>query len=174
MKVDIPSSGTLTQNVIILTDVQVINPTLVCQIIATLTPSALYISLSADYSTISINPSILLNGDIGTHPFTLTVISANFSGSVNQQNYNFNVIVADLCDSTIQDNREQALKDMSYIVDEESATQIFYPFVDSAAIANYDDFFCGPKEYTIVESYSFVNLIPPVLMNSNDPWTIKV
>ncbi len=66
-----------------------------CPIIATLTPLVAYISLSADYSTISVDTSVVMQPtDYGTHLFTLTVNSANFSSSVLQQNYNFNVIIA--------------------------------------------------------------------------------
>jgi hypothetical protein len=55
----------------------------VCPIIANLNPSATYISLSNDYSTISVNAAAIIQPtDFGTHSFTLTVNSANFAGPV--------------------------------------------------------------------------------------------
>ena len=44
--------------------------------------------------TISVDESIFVApGDYGIYPFVLTVDSANFSGTVTQQTFNFNVIV---------------------------------------------------------------------------------
>lgn len=58
----------------------------------TLAPSAAYVSLSAN--TISVDAaSISLPADYGTHPFTITVVSSNFPGTVPQKTYNFNVVV---------------------------------------------------------------------------------
>jgi hypothetical protein len=58
-----------------------------------LTPVATYISLSADFKTISVNEALAITPtDLGTKAFTLTVNSANFSGTVSQQTYSFNVI----------------------------------------------------------------------------------
>ena len=42
------------------------------------------------------------------------------------------------------------------------------------AAISLNDSICGPKQYTIVEGYSFVSLIPPVSGNNVDPWTISV
>jgi hypothetical protein len=53
---------------VILTDVQISHPTIVCPITAILTPAAAYISLSANFSTISVYPSYIVQPtDIGTH-----------------------------------------------------------------------------------------------------------
>jgi hypothetical protein len=83
MNVNMPSVATITKTVKILTDVQVAHPIIVCPIIATLNPSATYISLSNDYSTISVNAAAIIQPtDFGTHSFTLTVNSANFAGPV--------------------------------------------------------------------------------------------
>jgi hypothetical protein len=50
---------------------------------AVLTPSSTFVSLSADYGTISLNASnISLPNDIGTKTFTLTVESLNYASSV--------------------------------------------------------------------------------------------
>ena len=83
MTTTIPSSAISTQIVVILTDVQIAHPAIVCPITATLSPSAAYISLSADFTTITVNPALLvMPTDSGSHIFTLTVNSRNFSGSV--------------------------------------------------------------------------------------------
>ena len=83
------------QTVVIKTDVEIAHPAIVCPITATLAPSTSYISLSADFKTISVDASkIVQPADNGTHSFTLTVNSANFSGAVSQQTYNFNVVIA--------------------------------------------------------------------------------
>ena len=37
-----------------------------------------------------------------------------------------------------------------------------------------NDSICGSLQYTIVEGYSFVSLIPSVSGNNIDPWTISV
>jgi hypothetical protein len=59
-----------------------------------LTPTAAYISLSGDSSTISVNAAnISLPTDIGTHTFTLKVNSLLYSSTVAQQTYTFNVII---------------------------------------------------------------------------------
>jgi hypothetical protein len=74
--------------------VEVTYPTIVCPIAASLTPAVAYISLSADYKTILVNKALLtIQTDLGTKVFTLTVNSANFSGNVSEQTFNFNVII---------------------------------------------------------------------------------
>ena len=84
---------TSTQTVVIKTDVELANSAIVCPFTVTpMTPSAAYISLSAN--TISVNAaSISLPGDFGTHTFTITVVSANFPVTVSQKTYTFNVVV---------------------------------------------------------------------------------
>ena len=42
------------------------------------------------------------------------------------------------------------------------------------ATAYLNDSICGPLQYSIVEGYSFVSLIPSVSGNSIDPWKISV
>ena len=85
MTTTIPSSAISTQIVVILTDVQIAHPAIVCPITANLSPSAAYISLSTDFTTITVNPALLvMPTDSGSHIFTLTVNSKNFSGSVPQ------------------------------------------------------------------------------------------
>ena len=70
MNVAIPSAATSTQSVTILTDVQVATPAIICAITATLTPAAAYISLSGDFTTISIDESLIANpADLGTNAF---------------------------------------------------------------------------------------------------------
>ena len=83
MTIVMPASDTATQTVKIYTDVERATPTVICPITATLTPSAAYISLSANFATISVNKSlIVLPTNIGTFTYTLTVNSLNWSGSV--------------------------------------------------------------------------------------------
>ena len=85
MTTTIPSSAISTQIVVILTDVQIAHPAIVCPITAILSPFAAYISLSTDFTTITVNPALLvMPTDSGSHIFTLTVNSRNYSGSVPQ------------------------------------------------------------------------------------------
>ena len=77
------------------TDVEISNPLIICAITATLTPAAAYISLSADFKTISVNEALAISPtNLGTNYFTLTVNSANFASNVTTQTYSFNVIIA--------------------------------------------------------------------------------
>ena len=82
MTVSMPSTATTTQTFTILTDVQVANPSIICPITASnLIPAAAYISLTG--ATISVDASQIVSpADYGTNGFTITVDSANFSGSV--------------------------------------------------------------------------------------------
>jgi hypothetical protein len=74
MNVNMPSDAVSTQTFIIKTDVQIAHPAIVCPIVVTLTPSASYISITADYQTISVDASqITLTSDLGSNQFTLTV-----------------------------------------------------------------------------------------------------
>ena len=57
MNVSMPSFATSAQTFVIKTDVENAYPTIVCPITATLTPVTAYISLSANYSTISVDAS---------------------------------------------------------------------------------------------------------------------
>ena len=93
MSINVPSVATSTQTVLIKTDVEVTNSAIVCPFTITImTPSAAYISLSAN--TISVNAALIsLPGDLGTHAFTITVVSANFPGTVASKTYTFNVVV---------------------------------------------------------------------------------
>jgi hypothetical protein len=56
----------------------------VCPITATLIPYKAYITLSGDFTTISVNASQIAVSDFGTNTFTLAVNSANFAASVPQ------------------------------------------------------------------------------------------
>ena len=94
MSITMPSTGTVTQTVKIYTDVERAHTSIICPITATLSPSAAYIILSADYTTITITKSlIVLPSEIGTNVFTLTVNSLNFAANVTQKTYTFNVII---------------------------------------------------------------------------------
>ena len=93
MTINAPSVVTSTQTVEIKTDVELANSAIVCPFTVTsMTPSAAYISLSAN--TISVNAAlIVLPGDLGTHTFTIAVVSSNFPTTVLQKTYTFNVVV---------------------------------------------------------------------------------
>ena len=82
MTINVPSSATSTQTVVIKTDVEFAHSAIVCPFtVTTLTPSAAYMSLSAN--TISVNAALIsLPGDFGIHSFSVTVNSSNFSGTV--------------------------------------------------------------------------------------------
>ena len=57
----------------ILTDVQQAYPLIVCPVIANLSPTKNYISLSADYKTITLNAANLVSStDYGVHTFKIT------------------------------------------------------------------------------------------------------
>ena len=87
------TAATSTQTVVIKTNVEVAYPTIVCPFTVTaMTPSAAYISLSG--KIISVDAAlIVLPGNLGTRTFTITVVSANFPGTVSQKTYNFDVVV---------------------------------------------------------------------------------
>ena len=93
MTIYYPTTGTQTQSVAILTNVQQIHPTIICPITAVLTTSAAYISLSSDFTTITVDSSQITLTDIRTHTFNLQVDSSLYSATVTQANYSFNVIV---------------------------------------------------------------------------------
>ena len=57
MPVTMPSVATTTQTVTVKTDIENLYSAIVCPITATLTPAPLYISLSGDYTTISVDAS---------------------------------------------------------------------------------------------------------------------
>ena len=79
MTVIMPSTAITTQTVVIKTDIEVAHPTIVCPITAVLTPTAVFISLSADYKTISVDATqIAKPADYGTYSYVLTVNSSNF------------------------------------------------------------------------------------------------
>ena len=69
---------------VILTNVQLSYPSIVCPITATLIPTKAYITLSGDFTTISVNASQIVVSDFGANTFTLTVDSANFAANVPQ------------------------------------------------------------------------------------------
>ena len=134
MNVIMPSTATSTQNVVILTDVEVAQPSIVCPITATLTPAAAYISLSGDYQTISVNASLIITPThYGTHPFTLTVQSANYSGTVAAKAYNFNVEIS--CAATSLTIISQAVNALYTLNQGPLATAAFT--VVQAAACNY-------------------------------------
>ena len=111
---------------------------------------------------------------VGTIPVTLTVSLTSYS-SVPLLLINFNLIVIDLCATTVINNKGQALSNMSFVVRFPThSTQTFIPFTNSVATAKLNDLICGPLQYTIVEGYSFVSLIPSISGNSIDPWKISV
>ena len=93
MTINAPSSATSTQTVVIKTVEELANSSIVCPFtVTTMTPPAAYTSLSAN--TISVDAALIsLPGDLGTHTFTITVVSANFPATVLQETYTFNVVV---------------------------------------------------------------------------------
>ena len=53
--------------------------------------------------------------------------------------------------------------------------QTFLPFSDSVAIQFANESICGPRTYTIVEGYTFLQLVPPAIGNEFfDPWTLTL
>jgi hypothetical protein len=76
----------------VFTDIEV-NYGIVCPITATLTPAAAYISWANPTITVN-NAGISQPADFGSHPFVLTVNSANWANNnVLPVQYNFNVII---------------------------------------------------------------------------------
>ena len=93
MTINAPSVVTSTQTVVIKTNVQLTNSAIVCPFIVTnMTPSAGFITLTANTISVNFTP-ISLPEDLGTYAFTITVVSANFSGTVASKTYDFNVVV---------------------------------------------------------------------------------
>lgn len=67
--------------------------TIVCPIHATLTPSKAYISLSADFKTVSVDPALISKpSEIVKQTFTLTVTSPFYS-NVREAKYSFDVFI---------------------------------------------------------------------------------
>ena len=93
MTINAPSVVISTQTVVIKTDVELANSAIVCPFtVTTMTPSAAYISLSAN--EIYLNTALIsFPGDFGTHTFTITVVSENFPGNVTSKTYNFDVVI---------------------------------------------------------------------------------
>lgn len=78
----------------IYTDVEVAYAAIVCPITASLTGGSIYVNLSGDYAVITVDKSkIVLPTDLGVHPYTLIVNERDWSSTVNQQTYSFNVII---------------------------------------------------------------------------------
>ena len=88
--INAPSVVTSTQTIVIKTDVEAAYSAIVCPFtVTTMTPSVAFISLSAN--TIYVNAALIsLPGDLGTHTVTITIVSANFPGTVASKTYNFN------------------------------------------------------------------------------------
>ena len=111
---------------------------------------------------------------VGTIPVTLTVSLTSYS-SVPLLLINFDLIVIDLCATAVINNKGQTLSNISFVVSYPTpSTQTFIPFTNSVATAKLNDLICGPLQYTIIEGYSFVSLIPSISGNSIDPWKISV
>ena len=55
---------------------------------------SIFVSLSGDSATITVDKgNVVLPTDIGTHTYTLIVNEANYSSTVAQQAYTFNVVI---------------------------------------------------------------------------------
>lgn len=98
MTIVMPSVASTDQTVKIWTDVERID-SVACPITATLAPSKLFMTLASNFSKVTVNASqILLPTDVGIHTFTLTVNELNWSASVTQKTYSFDVRIE--CDVT--------------------------------------------------------------------------
>ena len=92
MTATMPMTGTIFQTFSLTTDVTQSHPSIICNMSATLTPAAAYISLSADFQTITVDKTNLPTG-IGTYPFTVTIDSVEYAGNVTTKILSFNVEV---------------------------------------------------------------------------------
>jgi hypothetical protein len=69
----------------IYTDVEVSYAAIICPITAALSAGSLFVSISGDYATITVNKSnVVLPTDIGVHPVTLIVNEKDWSSTVVQ------------------------------------------------------------------------------------------
>ena len=94
MTIVVPATGTELQTYTITTDVTQSNSSVLCNMAAVLTPAANYISLSADFRTITVDKAnIVLPTDLGTHLFSIAIDSVNFSGTVSTKTLPFNVVI---------------------------------------------------------------------------------
>jgi multisubunit Na+/H+ antiporter MnhE subunit len=67
----------------IYTDVEISYAAIICPITASLTPGSIFVDLSGDFATITVDKSkITLPTDIGSHPYTLIVNEKDWSSTV--------------------------------------------------------------------------------------------
>lgn len=95
------ASGTQSETFVIDTQVERNNPAsgLVCNFVSSMTPSKLFISYDSSTRTYTVDESkIVLPTDIGSHTFTITIDSQEYSGTVNTISRQFDVNV--ICDVT--------------------------------------------------------------------------
>ena len=67
-----------TQTIKILTDVELLYPTITCPISAVLAPSKPFITLKTDFTLLTVTGSNTIETDSKIYTFTLTVTSPNF------------------------------------------------------------------------------------------------
>ena len=77
-----------TQTIKILTDVELLYPTITCPISAVLAPSKPFITLKTDFTLLTVSGSNTTELDSMIYPCTLTVTSPNFP-AVNAVVYSF-------------------------------------------------------------------------------------
>ena len=79
-----------TQTIKILTDIELLYPTITCPISAVLAPSKPFLTLKTDFTLLTVTGSNTTELDSKIYPFTLTVTSPNFS-AVNTVVYSFSL-----------------------------------------------------------------------------------
>jgi hypothetical protein len=97
MVIDMTNPTQLTQSVTIFTDRQRADSSIVCPITANLAPadtSNTFASLSSNFDLITVSTEHITTPlHYGSHSFTLTVNSLDYSSDVAPQTYTFNVII---------------------------------------------------------------------------------
>lgn len=111
---------------------------------------------------------------VGSHVVTISSSLKNFPG-VPSVTVSFTLVVIDDCETAVV--QAQSLANMSYVLmyATEPTIQAFLPFSDNVAIKFANEQICGPRLYTILEGYTFIQLSPPASGNEFfDQWTFTL
>ena len=93
--VEMPQTGVQTRTFTITTDAELANPGVVCSFAVTdMLPAMNFISYDPTTRTITVDESLITMPDeIGTHPFTVSVNSVEYPGTVDEVLLPFDVII---------------------------------------------------------------------------------
>jgi hypothetical protein len=84
MTINAPSLATSTQTYVITNNQSLLFPSLVCNYVASVSPSAAYLSLNPNQLTVSVDASkIVLPTDLGVHSFTIKITSVDYPTTIS-------------------------------------------------------------------------------------------